>query len=84
VQEARAGRRGGSPPLLRSSRRACLRESRTERSDELESSFGWYDLSVQTDADRDFLRRLAGHLENGRDSASDPAFGRETRGHDTD
>ena len=39
------------------------------------SSFGWYDLSVVTDADPGFLRRLAGHLENGRDSVSDPAFG---------
>ncbi len=41
----------------------------------LRSSFGWYDVSVETDADREFFRRLAGHLENGRDSASDPAFG---------
>jgi phospholipase C len=41
----------------------------------LKSSFGWYDLSVTTDADPGFLRRLAGHLENGRDSVSDPAFG---------
>jgi phospholipase C len=41
----------------------------------LKSSFGWYDLSVTTDADPSFLQRLAGHLENGRDSVSDPAFG---------
>ena len=41
----------------------------------LKSSFGWYDLSVTTDADPGFLQRLAGHLENGRDSVSDPAFG---------
>jgi phospholipase C len=33
------------------------------------------DLSVVTDADPGFLRRLAGHLESGRDSVSDPAFG---------
>jgi len=47
----------------------------------LKSSFGWYDVAVEADADRDFLRRLAGHLENGRDSASDPAFGnRRARG----
>ena len=42
---------------------------------ELKKSFGWYDLSVVTDADPGFLRRLAGHLENGRDSVSDPALG---------
>lgn len=42
----------------------------------LKSSFGWYDLSVVIDTDPSFLRVLAGHVENGRDSASDPAFGR--------
>ena len=41
----------------------------------LAPSYGWYDLSVTADTDPGFLRRLAGHLENGRDSASDPAFG---------
>jgi phospholipase C len=41
----------------------------------LDSSFGWYDLTVTTDADKSFLRRFAGHLENGRDSMSDPALG---------
>ena len=48
----------------------------------VKSSFGWYDLVVETSADPDFLRRLAGHLEDGKDSASDPAiggFGRRTR-----
>ena len=28
----------------------------------------------RTDADPGFLRRLAGHLQNGRDSVSDPAL----------
>jgi phospholipase C len=42
----------------------------------LKSSFGWYDLTVTADGDAGFLRRVAGHLENGRDSLSDPAFGR--------
>jgi phospholipase C len=42
----------------------------------LRSSFGWYDVTIEADADRNFLWRLAGHIENGRDSASDPAFGR--------
>lgn len=41
----------------------------------LGSSFGWYDLSVEVDTDENFLRRLAGHVENGRDSMSDPALG---------
>jgi phospholipase C len=40
----------------------------------LNDSFGWYDLSVVTDTDPSFFRRLAGHLENGHDSVSDPAF----------
>jgi len=45
----------------------------------LKSSFGWYDIAVEADADPQFLRRLAGHVENGRDSASDPAFGGQRR-----
>jgi phospholipase C len=46
----------------------------------LNSSFGWYDVTIAIDIDRNFLRRLAGHLENGKDSASDPAFsGRRER-----
>jgi phospholipase C len=41
----------------------------------LRDSFGWYDIAVTVDGDAGFLRRLAGHVENGEDSASDPAFG---------
>lgn len=41
----------------------------------LKSTFGWYDLSVTTDSASNFLRRVAGHLENGRPSFSDPALG---------
>ena len=41
----------------------------------LQSSFGWYDIAVRADADPNFLRQAAGHVENGRDSVSDPAFG---------
>ena len=40
----------------------------------LKQTFGWYDLLMTTSADRNFLRRVAGHLENGRDSVSDPAL----------
>jgi phospholipase C len=38
-------------------------------------SFGWYDLMIEAGTDRRFLRRLAGHLENGKESVSDPAIG---------
>ena len=41
----------------------------------LESSFGWYDLTVSTDSDAAFSRRFAGRLETGRDTYSDPALG---------
>ncbi|MEZ0067067.1 phospholipase C [Streptacidiphilus sp. MAP12-20] len=37
---------------------------------------GWYDVSVLTDQHPSYLRRLAGHLETGRPSTSDPAIGR--------
>jgi phospholipase C len=39
---------------------------------ELRRSNGWYDLSVVSDRDPAFLRRLAGHVETGRPSTSDP------------
>lgn len=34
----------------------------------------WYDLSVVSDTDAAFLRRFAGHVENGRPGVSDPAI----------
>lgn len=37
--------------------------------------FGWYDLVVTVAADSTFQYRLAGHVETGRDSYSDPAMG---------
>ena len=36
-------------------------------------TYGWYDLSVTCDASASFLRRLAGRVENGKPSVSDPA-----------
>ncbi|MEU0797785.1 phospholipase domain-containing protein [Amycolatopsis sp. NPDC005961] len=36
-------------------------------------SNNWYDVSVSSDRDPKFLRRLAGHGETGRPSTSDPA-----------
>jgi phospholipase C len=37
--------------------------------------FGWYDLVVTVVEDPSFSYRLAGHVETGRDSFSDPAMG---------
>ena len=42
---------------------------------ELRESFGWYDFTVQVDSDASFERQLAGHLETGSDSMTDPAIG---------
>jgi phospholipase C len=41
---------------------------------ELAASHNWYDLIVRVAGDP-FQRRLAGHIENGRDSFTDPAMG---------
>jgi phospholipase C len=37
--------------------------------------YGWYDLIVTVAGDKTFNYRLAGHVETGRDSFSDPALG---------
>jgi phospholipase C len=39
----------------------------------LANSHHWYDLSVSLHGDDNYLRRIAGHVENGRPSISDPA-----------
>jgi phospholipase C len=39
------------------------------------ATFGWYDLSITSEEDPNFLQRFAGHMENGLPSVSDPAFG---------
>ncbi|RSZ44249.1 MULTISPECIES: phospholipase C, phosphocholine-specific [unclassified Variovorax] len=44
---------------------------------DLSASDGWYDLSVTADIDDSFLRRFAGHVENGKPSKSDPKLGLE-------
>jgi phospholipase C len=41
----------------------------------LTGSHGWYDFTISTNSDPRFQHRLAGHLESGRDSMSDPAIG---------
>jgi phospholipase C len=42
---------------------------------DLGAFYGWYDLRVTVDSDASFERTLAGHVETGRSSMSDPAFG---------
>ncbi|MEU3700308.1 phosphocholine-specific phospholipase C [Streptomyces griseoviridis] len=42
---------------------------------DLAGSRRWYDLTVTSDSDPAFLRRFAGHVENGRPGVSDPALG---------
>jgi phospholipase C len=46
-----------------------------EKELELEEFGGWYDLIVTVAGDPSFSYRLAGHVETGRDSISDPALG---------
>jgi phospholipase C len=41
----------------------------------LAQSFGWYDLMVESKLDASFQRHLAGHVETGRDSMTDPGIG---------
>lgn len=42
----------------------------------LEDSGNWYDFEVRCDADPAYLRRIAGRVETGRHSVSDPAMGK--------
>ncbi|MEY9995980.1 phospholipase C [Streptomyces sp. V4I8] len=44
------------------------------RTVDLAGSRRWYDLTVTADADPAFLRRFAGHVDNGRPGVSDPAI----------
>jgi len=41
----------------------------------LQDFWGWYDLTVEVNSDSSFERRFAGHVENGKDSVTDPAIG---------
>jgi phospholipase C len=41
----------------------------------LKRSFAWYDLTVSAPADSGFQVRLAGHIESGKPSVSDPLMG---------
>jgi phospholipase C len=42
---------------------------------ELKKSGGWYDVSVTVADTPGWLRRLAGRVETGHDTISDPAMG---------
>ncbi|MGF6568708.1 phospholipase C [Paraburkholderia sp. GAS333] len=42
---------------------------------DLRNAHGWYDLAITVDTDSSFARRLAGHVETGKSSMSDPALG---------
>ncbi|MFG1669457.1 phosphocholine-specific phospholipase C [Streptomyces sp. Y7] len=44
------------------------------RTVDLAGSRRWYDLTVTSESDPAFLRRFAGHVENGRPGVSDPAI----------
>ncbi len=41
----------------------------------LDASFGWYDLTLSVESDALFAQQLAGHIETGKNSVSDPALG---------
>jgi len=41
----------------------------------LGDSHGWYDLIVRADAEAGFVQRLAGHVDMGGPSVTDPAIG---------
>ncbi|WDS35972.1 phospholipase C, phosphocholine-specific [Pseudoxanthomonas sp.] len=60
-------------------RRVVLAAGQTERLGfDLAASDHWYDLQVELSG-TPFRRRLAGHLETGRPSRSDPAIGRSAK-----
>ena len=40
---------------------------------------GWYDVTVRCSADPTWLRRLAGRIETGQDSITDPLMGGAAR-----
>ncbi|WP_426161929.1 phosphocholine-specific phospholipase C [Pseudoduganella sp. R-34] len=44
------------------------------------ASYGWYDLAVTCDFDAQYLRRMAGRVENGQASRTDPVLGRTPAG----
>ncbi len=61
---------GGRPRTVRVRAGATVRHTV-----DLRASRRWYDLTVTSEAGPGFLRRFAGHVENGRAGVSDPAIG---------
>ena len=53
---------------------ALTPDGKAERRWALSASRGWYDLSVRLDGEPGYFRRLAGRVETGRPSISDPAM----------
>jgi phospholipase C len=41
----------------------------------LKQSYGWYDFAIEVNTDTSFQRHIAGHVENGEESMTDPAIG---------
>ncbi len=41
----------------------------------LSREFGWYDFVITVDGEPGIQYHIAGHVENGKDSISDPALG---------
>jgi len=66
IADAYTGRR--TSPALRPGESTRLRFG-------LEGSYGWYDLTITVDSDANFRQQLAGHVETGCDSMSDPLLG---------
>jgi phospholipase C len=62
--------------LTRIGRRADLRQTKPVSRVVGGLTYGWYDLTVTSSSDPAFVRTLAGHVEDGRPSCSDPALGR--------
>jgi phospholipase C len=40
----------------------------------LKKTYGWYDFIIEVDSDSTFQQRIAGHVETGEDSMTDPAI----------
>ncbi len=57
------------------SRSTCSPSQTLEQKLSLDQFGGWYDLIVKVSGDANFKYQLAGHVETGKDSISDPALG---------
>ncbi len=44
---------------------------------DVSKSYGWYDISVTVNGNRDFKQTFAGRIENGRPGRTDPLMGRD-------